>query len=418
MRGMFVVWRDQPWIVEGAAVDVSLICFSADAALSPSLNGIQVTRVFADLRAPSDEGSGDLTATKALAENSGIAFQGVVPRGSLKKSVAKKLGLGPATFVLPGDIARRMLSIDGNPNGRSNSEVVVPFLIGDDVAKRPRDRFIVDFGTRTEIEAELYEAPFAYIASVRAHRAEMTQAEALETWWQHWRTRQEMRAALRKVSRFIATPRVSKHRIFVWRKFPTLPDNAVVAIARDDDTTFGILQSRFHQIWSLRKGSSLQNRPRYTSTTTFATFPFPAGLTPNLPATSYENDARAISIAVTARALDRLRSEWLNPKSLVEEVDEVVKGFPSRFVPIDRTAAAELKKRTLTNLYNFQPPWLVSAHKALDEAVASAYGSRPDLSEEATLQFLIGENLARVGTPSAQESSEDDGDDDIEDAAE
>ena len=37
-------------------------------------------------------------------------------------------------------------------------------------------------------------------------------------------------------------------------------------------------------------------------------------------------------------------------------------------------AAKELKKRTLTNLYNARPQWLANAHAALDLAVAEAYG--------------------------------------------
>ena len=53
---------------------------------------------------------------------------------------------------------------------------------------------------------------------------------------------------------------------------------------------------------------------------------------------------------------------------------EVVPGYPDRILPRDDAAAAILKKRTLTNLYNARPAWLDHAHGALDEAVAEAYG--------------------------------------------
>ena len=43
-------------------------------------------------------------------------------------------------------------------------------------------------------------------------------------------------------------------------------------------------------------------------------------------------------------------------------------------LPVSEAAEKELKKRTLTNLYNVRPAWLDHAHKALDEAVAEAYG--------------------------------------------
>jgi len=60
-----------------------------------------------------------------------------------------------------------------------------------------------------------------------------------------------------------------------------------------------------------------------------------------------------------------LRDRWLNPPEWVEWVDEPVPGYP-RPVPRDEEAATALKKRTLTNLYNARPQWLVDAHAALD----------------------------------------------------
>jgi hypothetical protein len=66
--------------------------------------------------------------------------------------------------------------------------------------------------------------------------------------------------------------------------------------------------------------------------------------------------------------------DWLNPPDLVVRVPEVVAGYPDRLVPVDDKAAAILKTRTLTNLYNARPAWLDHAHAALDQAVAEAYG--------------------------------------------
>ena len=87
----------------------------------------------------------------------------------------------------------------------------------------------------------------------------------------------------------------------------------MVAIARDVDTAFGILHSRFHGIWSLRLGTSLEDRPRYTPSTTFEMFPFPPGLTPNLPAADYAANPGAMDVALEARRLVELRDRWLNP---------------------------------------------------------------------------------------------------------
>ena len=86
-----------------------------------------------------------------------------------------------------------------------------------------------------------------------------------------------MREALQGLSRYIVTPTVAKHRLFAWLDARVCPDHQLIVTAREDDTTFGILHSRFHQVWSLRMGTSLEDRPRYTPTTTFETFPFPEG---------------------------------------------------------------------------------------------------------------------------------------------
>ena len=135
--------------------------------------------------------------------------------------------------------------------------------------------------------------------------------------------------------------------------------------------------------------------PRYTPSTTLETFPFPDGLTPNMPASAYGSDPRAVAIANAARRLDELRTDWLNPTDLVEIVPEVVPGYPDRILPKNAAAAAILKKRTLTNLYNERPAWLDNAHRDLDAAVAAAYGWPANISDEDALARLLALNHAR-----------------------
>ena len=157
---------------------------------------------------------------------------------------------------------------------------------------------------------------------------------------------------------------------------------------------FGILHSRFHEVWSLRLGTSLEDRPRYTPTTTFETFPFPDGLWPDIPAAAYATDPRAIAIADVARRLVELRERWLHPTEWVEWVEEPAPGYPKRPVPRDEVAAKKLKQRTLTHLYNARPQWLADAHARLDAAVAAAYGWKEDISDDDALRELLSQNLA------------------------
>ncbi|MFI5024311.1 MAG: hypothetical protein ACHQRJ_22000 [Alphaproteobacteria bacterium] len=74
---------------------------------------------------------------------------------------------------------------------------------------------------------------------------------------------------------------------------------------------------------------------------------------------------------------------------------EVVPGFPDRKIPLGPKAERELKKRTLTNLYNARPQWLIDAHHALDDAVAAAYGWPMGLGNDEVLRRLLELNLAR-----------------------
>src|SRR5207342_2003577 len=130
----------------------------------------------------------------------------------------------------------------------------------------------------------------------------------------------------------------------VWAPTTTVPDSAIIAIARDDDFAFGVLHSRFHELWALRMGTSLEDRPRYTPSTTFETFPFPDGLTPDNPAAAHADDPRAQAIAAAAARLSELRENWLNPADLIRREPEVVPGYPDRILPKDEASAIELKK--------------------------------------------------------------------------
>jgi type II restriction/modification system DNA methylase subunit YeeA len=100
------------------------------------------------------------------------------------------------------------------------------------------------------------------------------------------------------------------------------------------------------------------------------------------------------------------RDLWLNPPDLVERIPEVVPGFPDRIIPRNPKAAAILKTRTLTNLYNMrgtpEGTWLDNLHRALDEAVAAAYGWPADLSDDEILSRLLDLNRARAGGEDGQ----------------
>jgi type II restriction/modification system DNA methylase subunit YeeA len=387
---IFEAWSDEPWIIEGAAVRVSLVCFGLTDT-SKRLDGQDVDCIYSDLTG----GNLDLTQAKELEENRDLIFQGV------------KFG-GP--FEISLQAATSMLGAPLNPNGKPNVDVLKIWINGIDLVRRPARKWCVDFPMGfSQGEAALFEKPFRVLQAAyldeNKRRAkqnrELLRAKEQRTsqrWWVHQRPRGELRLAMSTLKRYIATTEVAKHRVFYLFDKRILPSGSVYAIARDDDTTFGILHSRFHEAWSLRLGTSLEDRPRYTPTTTFETFLFPEGLTPNIPAANYAADPRAIRIAQAAKRLDDLRKAWLNPPDLVRTEPEVVPGYPDRILPKDADAAKKLKERTLTNLYNQRPQWLANAHEALDRAVAAAYGWPEDISTEEALEKLLALNLVRTSS--------------------
>ncbi|MBP6225331.1 MAG: adenine methyltransferase [Rhizobacter sp.] len=271
------------------------------------------------------------------------------------------------------------------------------------MAKRPSGDWIINFGTRSEGEAALFEPVFEYAAShIKAERQKSKTLKNREQWWLFERARPEMFEAFGARPRYLATCLVAKHRFFVWQDRCVVPENVVIVVARSDDITFGILHSRFHELWSLRMCTFLGvgNDPRYTPTTCFETFPFPEGMTPKDTKLGAPDTPTAKTIEEAAKKLDELRNSWLNPAEWTDWVitpQEQAAGFPKR--PVAKPGhESDLKTRTLTNLYNQRPTWLAIAHEALDKAVAAAYGWKdysPQWTDEDILRRLLALNLER-----------------------
>ena len=441
---IFEAWSDESWVNDGAAVRVSLVAFGhVDGAI---LNGETVPQIYADLTAPKHSGDlHDLTLAIPLKENTNFSFQG-----------SQKIG----AFDITGELARQWLKLP-NPNGRPNSDVLKPSWNGMDVTRSRRDGWIIDFGiTMTENEVSLYEKPFEYVTQlVKPERMTNNRETYRKYWWRHGEPRIAMRSELDGLPRYFGLSSVTKHIFWRWIDSSVLPDKALIVIARADDTTFGILHSRFHEIWSLRMGTSLEDRPRYTPSTCSETFPFPAGLTPQdtasqqtrslasgavVPVLSVRPEpvegslkastssartgettrtggevartggevartggevARTVeeAIAEAAHKLTTLRDNWLNPPEWTQRLPEVVplgmatSPYPDRIVP-KPGHEKELSERTLTKLYNARPAWLTTAHAALDQAVATAYGwtdYTPEMADETILQRLLALNVER-----------------------
>jgi type II restriction/modification system DNA methylase subunit YeeA len=351
---IFMAWDDRPWVLDGADVRVSIVGFDGRLEPTRTLNEAPVVAINADLT-----GAAAASTALALTENIGLCFR------------CDEKG-GP--FEIDDATARRMLAAPTNANGRRNLDVVRPFINARDIMQRPGSDWVIDFGPDVPCaEAAMYELPFEYVReTVKPVRETSRSQRERALWWLHRRPAPDMRRAVAELSRFIATPRVAKHRVFVFLDATTLPDSRVAAIAREDDYFFGVLHSRIHEVWALATSSrhGVGDDPTYNSTTCFDTFPFPWP-----PGKEPVDDPRVQAIAAAAKDLIEKRDRWLNPEGATE---------------------AELKKRTLTNLYNQRPTWLDLAHNKLDQAVLDAYAWPHNLSDDQILERLLALNLERA----------------------
>ncbi len=403
--GIFFAESDRSWFDNGTNVHISMIGFDGGVERRKMLNGIRVTSVNSNLTSDSDT-----TKAKPIFKNSSIAFIGTSMHGP---------------FDFPQNTALKMISSTGNPDGRVNSDVVRPILNALEIARRPDKRWAVYFPSDLSLDhAERYEKAFEYVRMfAKPVRDNNSRKSYRDKWWIHGESRPAMILALKGRDRFLVTPRVGKFRLYVWVTPEILPSDATVAFALSDDYSFGVLHSKIHEVWSLNLGTRLETRPRYTPTTCFETFPFPA-----------PTDTQRDAVASAARDLDALRSRWLNPpewtRQEVLEFPGSVDGPWSRFVsdpdergigtvrypvikPGNSAIAKDLADRTLTKLYNNPPAWLQAAHRKLDAAVCDAYGWEPGVSDDEILSRLLALNLERseAGAPipesSEAESSED-----------
>ncbi len=351
---IFMAWDDRAWILEGAAVRVSMIGFDNGTQKEKMLNGENVSEINSDLTAGTD-----VTKAYQLAENSDLIARGIETGGP---------------FELENGEAIALRNIQ-------NALVIVPILNARDVTDRNRRRWLIDFDQTPHIPPHEYPEVYKLLRQKWDQAMQQKRKPVFrEEWWKFRRSGEKVRAIINSGSRYIATPRVAKHRTFVWVDAHSLVDSRLFAIDREDDYFFGVLHSRIHEVWSLATSSrhGAGNDPTYNNTTCFETFPFPWS-----PGQEDESSPAYAAISAAAQQLNAERSAWLNPDSLPDASGRAGEGLEE---------GKKYKDRTLTNLYNALNGWrgletiklkpaaadfaprLDALHQLLDRAVCAAYG--------------------------------------------
>lgn len=311
----------QKWPGE-AVVNVSIVNWVQEPDEPPqhfALDGEPVEGINTRLR----ESKLAIEEYEPLPANLGRSFQGPIPAGS---------------FYLEPDEAGEILA----RTEASYSDVVRPYLIGDDITEEPEQhprRFIVDFGFMALEEAMKYPAALDLVRErVKPERDKNRDKGFRENWWRFGRPRGEMRKAIEPLSRYIAGNAQGKRFLFCWVDRSVCPSNLTNVFAFDTDYSMGVLTSSVHSAWARSESSTLRVDLRYTPTSCFETFPWPQP----------DGSAR-------------------------EEIGEIAK----RLIECRQAICAE-NGLGLTRLYNQaeEGAWseLSDLHRLLDEAVARAYG--------------------------------------------
>jgi hypothetical protein len=211
---------------------------------------------------------------RALSENAGLVF------------VGERVAL---TASIPPKLAERMLGTR-NPHGKSNADVLRRLATAAD-PRQPAIHWLIDFPPEmSEREAALYEHPF--------HHLYRTARPTRDRWWANPYADARLRAALAKRERYLATSIGAEPPAFRWFESGIIPDDTLVAIARDDDFTHGVLQSRGVALWWRRFHS------RRTPVLALASFPFPWPLFTTLNALTAAQEEQRHAIARAARGGD------------------------------------------------------------------------------------------------------------------
>lgn len=357
---------DHPWVdsAHGAAVRIAMtVCGSSDSGILVDVDetgatsdgeAVQVStratagRIHSDLRV-----GPNVAGAMALRSNGGLTSNGVM--------------LGSRGFLMS----------DASP---ATGPALRPILNGNDLIQTSRNAQVIDFFGKTRDEA-LAWAPEAYqqvLERVKPERDTNPRKSRRERWWLFSEVMPQLRTMLDGLTRFIATPEVSKHRIFAFVSTTVLPEHPLLGIGLSDAYDLGVLCSRVHEAWSLAAGGTLEDRPRYNKTLCFEKFPFPAA-----------TDAQQARIRDLGERLDahRKRRQALHPDLTLTGMYNVLQKLRAGEPLTDKER--KIHEDGLCSL-------LRQIHDELDVAVFDAYGWPADLDDEALLQKLVDLNAERA----------------------
>jgi hypothetical protein len=165
-----------------------------------------------------------------------------------------------------------------------NGDAIFPYIGGEEINDSPthaHHRYVINFGEQGEDECRAQWPQLMSIVEekVKPERMQLRDnpdgRRRKDHWWQFGRYTPALFAAIANLDRVLVVPRTSKHVTFVFMPTGMVFSENTVVFAFDDFTTFGLLQSRVHDIWVRFTSSTLEDRIGYRQSDCFENFPFP-----------------------------------------------------------------------------------------------------------------------------------------------
>ncbi|MCC3408371.1 MAG: class I SAM-dependent DNA methyltransferase [Microcoleus sp. PH2017_10_PVI_O_A] len=367
---------DHPWADGGAAVTVAMT--------GVELNDYKKTAKLPMFGCLINDGEGDNPEDKA--ERDKLTFKAidlifsnlktgidVTKAHSLKSNAnltSKGFELGGMGFLVSPENIKIL-----------ETEIIHPFLKGEDLAKSPKERYVIDVNHLSEQELEIkYPKNYQWlIENVKPVREINNDLRLRREWWRYRRSNAIMRDGIQGLDGYILTPRTAKHRCFTFRSKNVWPESEIIVIFLDDMYYLGVLSSKIHVIWALAAGGDLGgNTPRYNNTVCFDPFPFPDS-----------TDTQKQTIRELGERLDRHRKrvQTTHPEvtitGMYNLLEKLRKGEPLN----DKDKAFNQKALVST---------LKQIHDELDRAVFAAYGWETTLTDDQILENLVTLNAQRA----------------------
>ena len=227
-----------------------------------------------------------------------------------------------------------------------NSELIFPYIGGKEVNDSPvlaHRRYAINFGEMTEDQARRWPGLMQIVEEKVKPERDRASAEVRKcAWWLHFRARPELYRAISGLERVLVCSQTSKYVSFAFLPNGMIYTHKTIIFPESHGSFFTCLQCSLHQLWVTFQGSSLEDRPVYTPSDCFETFPFPDGWETNP------------SLESSGRAYYEFRAQ------LMKESNKGLTKTYNRFHdPKER--APEIRR-------------LRDLHAAMDRAVLAAYG--------------------------------------------